>query len=196
MLSRVLASNLWPPIYALLVQLRKYVARSDYARWGHSCDALSPEWDERTLRLALLIRPHSSVIEFGAGRLVLKDLLPKDCTYTPSDIVDRGCGTIVCDLNSPVLPNFISYDYAVFGGVLEYVNNLPRLIRHISLSAHSVVASYAVAESSIFYRRKQGWVNDFNHEEILNLFASAGYHCQYSEAWNSQRIYSFSKPKL
>ena len=73
--------------------------------------------------IAKLIPAGSNVIEFGAGRRQLEKFLPAGCTYTPSDLVDRGPGTIVCDLNRPPLPDLrhLRLKVAVFGGVLEYV---------------------------------------------------------------------------
>ena len=102
---------------------------SQLNRWSDE-EQLNPDWDARTLKLAKLISPRSRVLEFGAGRRFLESVLPEACTYTPSDIVSRGEDTIVCDLNSETLPIFSGYHVAVFGGVLEYVYDVPRLISH------------------------------------------------------------------
>jgi len=52
-------------------------------------------WDKRTRAIADLIPPGSHVVEFGAGRCQLRNWLPIDCTYVPSDIVSAdpilGC---------------------------------------------------------------------------------------------------------
>ena len=125
---------------------RKLRKGSDYQRWESERN-LSPSWDSRTQQIAKLIDAHASVIEFGAGRLILKAYLPDGCTYTPSDLVDRGNGTIICDLNSDELPQLQSYDIAVFSGVLEYVNNVPKLISHLSNCVDVIIASYAVTDS-------------------------------------------------
>lgn len=46
--------------------------RSDYKTW---CNArnLDPEWDERSMLLVALVPAGSSVIDFGAGRLAVKN---------------------------------------------------------------------------------------------------------------------------
>jgi hypothetical protein len=91
-----------------------------------------------------LIRPESSAIEFGAGRQILKQHLPKSCKYTPSDIASRGLkNVLVCDLNNSNLPDFDTYDYAVFESVLEYANNVPNLVKHIANSANTIICPYA-----------------------------------------------------
>jgi hypothetical protein len=71
---------------------------SDRERWKdlHNHDV---DWDARTRAIAALVPPGSHVIEFGAGRRHFQRWLPGDCSYTPTDIVDRGSGTLLCDLN-------------------------------------------------------------------------------------------------
>ena len=146
--------------------LRSAVGRSDYQRWGNK-QSLSPFWDSRTKKIANQIEPGTSVIEFGAGRLVLKTFLTENCSYTPSDLVDRGNGTIVCDLNSDTLPQFQAYDVAVFSGVLEYINNVPRLIRYLSSCVNVIIASYAVTDTNKRNRRVHGWVNDYSSVQFI-----------------------------
>ena len=172
--------------------LRKAKKGSDYKRW-ETDNNLSKSWDSRTEQIAKLIGAGTSVIEFGAGRLVLKEYLPNSCTYTPSDLVDRGNGTIICDLNSDVLPQIKLFDYAVFSGVLEYVNDVPRLISHLSNYVDAIVVSYAATDLSKKNRRAKGWVNDFSSKEFAEVFEEAGFQCDHTEKWNSQLIYSFRK---
>src|ERR1700756_2675299 len=76
----------------------KWFCVSDHERWkdlrNHDID-----WDKRTRAIADLIPPGSHVIDFGAGRRQLEHWLPAGCSYTPSDIVERGSDTLLCDLN-------------------------------------------------------------------------------------------------
>jgi hypothetical protein len=141
-----------------------------------------------------MIEPGSAVIEFGAGRLVLADLLPNGCTYTPSDIVDRGRGTIVCDLNASTLPNFGTHDVAVFSGVLEYVHDVPRLVAHLTKSVDVIITSYAATDRGRRRnRRAMGWVNDYTDSEFTELFEAANFRKTDTNAWNSQVIYKFQR---
>lgn len=174
--------------------LRKIRNGSDYKRWSKTV-SLMPEWDSRTKRLGEFVLPGWSVIEFGAGRMVLKDSLPLGCSYTPSDIVDRGEGTIVCDLNHSVLPDFLPYDVAIFSGVLEYVNDVPRLIFHLSNRSNVIVASYAVTDynNNLINRRASGWVNDLSSNEFIKIFRTAGYFLKKKERWHNQELYFFEK---
>ena len=174
--------------------LRKATGGSNYSKWGNKA-SLSQSWDSRTQQIAALIKPGASVIEFGAGRLILKTFLPENCSYTPSDFVYRGGGTIVCDLNSKTLPQFQQYDVAVFSGVLEYVNDVPRLILCLSSCVNVIIASYALMEKNVRNRRRQGWVNDYNSAQFIEIFENAGFHCDHTEEWKSQVIYRFTKLK-
>lgn len=195
-------SKLSTVIKQVKTSLRKILGKSDYQRWGTDKD-LSPDWDSRTKKIASLVEPGASVIEFGAGRLVLKTFLPDKCSYTPSDLVDRGNGTIVCDLNSEILPQFEHYDVAVFSGVLEYINDVPRLMSHLSNFVSTIIASYAVTDKNpkIDKRRALGWVNDYTDAQIIDIFEKTGFQCDYNEEWQSpviksQVIYKFTKKEF
>jgi hypothetical protein len=172
--------------------LRKFTKGTDYGKWRDESNLL-PEWDSRTRQIAALIKPGASVLEFGAGRMVLRDLLPEGCRYVPSDLVDRGNGTIVCDLNAKVLPEFPKYcDTAVFSGVLEYVHDVQRIISHISF-VEIVVASYVVTDvrPNRVVRLASGWVNSYSSTEIKELFLKAGFRCNHVERFQCQEIFRF-----
>ena len=177
---------------SLRTSLRKFLRRSDYKRWG-TTRSLNPYWDSRTEQIARLIEPGKSVIEFGAGRLVLQNFLPQNCAYTPSDLISRGPGTLIWDLNSDKFPPLQSFDFAIFSGVLEYVNDVPRLISFLANHINTIVASYAVVEANPDNRRAQGWVNDFSSIHFMEIFYKAGFRCDHCEKWKSQLIYRFRK---
>lgn len=114
LLEKINNSSLLISISTSIRKLRKV---SDFQRWGNE-KGLHSDWDSRTKQISALIQPGESVIEFGAGRMILKKFLPEKCTYTPSDIIERENRTIICDLNCNLLPQFPSHDVAVFSGVL------------------------------------------------------------------------------
>ena len=177
-----------------MTTLRKYFGKADYRRWSDH-NSLSPVWNPRTNLIAEMIPSGSSVLEFGCGRMVLKDYLSAGCNYTGSDLVDRGDGTIVCNLNAPNLPLFANHQYAVFSGVLEYVNDLPSVISHIGKFVDTIIASYVTLEfvSGRLSRRSVGWVNDFTNEEFVNLFSLCGFRLDCEENWGGQKIFRFVK---
>ena len=157
---------------------------SDHERWkdlrNHEVD-----WDERTRAIAGLVPAGSHVIEFGAGRRQLERWLPAGCSYAPSDIVDRGPGTLLCDLNRRPLPTLGRkgpLQIAVFGGVMEYIVDLPSVLTWLSPQIDCVIASYNCALPvdratkrlrMIGARLLSGWVNHYTEAEIIAFFAAA-----------------------
>jgi hypothetical protein len=176
---------------------------SDHRRWA-DVDNLEQWWDERTARLAQLVPVNSHVIEFGAGRRRLESMLDKTCRYTPSDLVERGPGTLVCDLNGRPLPELkeLSVTVALFGGVLEYVHDLDSLIEWLSKQVICCIASYTVAPAGLsvvgrirdrFSRRYYGFMNCHSESELLALFERHGYRCEANDTWTTQKLYRFAK---
>ena len=177
---------------AIRTSFLKRLGRSDLSRWRNPSN-LSEYWDSRNRLIASLVPRGAAVIEFGAGRMVLRSFLPEGCKYTPSDVVDRGPGTLVIDLNERELPAIPPHEVAVFSGVLEYVHDVPRLLLHLSQVVDCVIASYAVADlhPRKMGRRALGWVNDFTTQEFEDVFASAGFRPDRDSLWGAQRVYRF-----
>lgn len=187
------AATTW---FAMRTELRKYLGKADYGRWSQP-DSLSSDWNPRTDRIAKMIPPGTSVLEFGCGSMVLKDYLPAGCTYTGSDLVDRGEGTIVCNLNASNLPVFANHQTAVFSGVIEYVNETQPVIAHIGQFVNTIIASYVTLECvpERVSRRSAGWVNDFTNDEFVDLFSRCGFRLECEENWHEQKIFCFSKAR-
>lgn len=181
---------------ALYTSIRKRLKGSDYAKWA-PIESFPESWDPRTKELAKLVPENTSIIEFGAGRMVLNNYLPEGCSYTPSDFVDRGDGTIVCDLNKSPLPDFSNHDVAFFAGVLEYINNIASLANHLSKDINYIVASYCSTElntaKASIDRRAKGWVNDYNSEEFIAIFERSGFVLEEQSRWKTQPLFRFAK---
>jgi hypothetical protein len=180
---------------------------SDRERWNdlHNHDV---DWDIRTRFIAHLVPSGSHVIEFGAGRRQLERWLPADCSYTPSDIVDRGPGTVLCDLNRRPLPTLARgapLQIAVFSGVIEYVVDLPSVLAWLAPQTDWIIASYNCATQSrtaakrlrvTASRISSGWVNDFTEAEIVACFADSKFMLRTISAVSSpqgEQIFVFSR---
>jgi hypothetical protein len=165
-------------------------------------------WDKRTRAIAELVPSGSDVIEFGAGRCQLRRWLPQDCTYRPSDIVDRGSGSWLCDLNRRPLPQLersAGVQVAVFSGVLEYLVDLPGVLAWLGPHVDRVVASYNCAPASagranrlqmLAERLSAGWVNGFTDAELRACFGDASFRLINSspvEGERDERIYVFAR---
>ena len=190
------------PRIAEVLKLR-LLRRSDYKRWGDSRN-LEAWWVARTEKIAPLVPQHSRVIEFGAGRRQLEKFLDSSCSYVPSDLTDRGPGTIICDLNQRPLPDFckVGADAAVFGGVLEYILDLESLVQWLSVQFSFCVASYTYvvpAPSKAerirdrLERLRFGFMNNYTESELVSLFEKYGFACVKRDTWTTQRLFLFER---
>jgi hypothetical protein len=195
-------------IAALGLRLAKVAALravgvSDHGRWAGT-ENLEAWWDERTRLLAELVPPGSRVIEFGAGRRQLERYLDPSCTYIPSDLVDRGPGTIVCDLNRRPFPDLSSVrpDLAVFSGVLEYIADTDGLIAWLAPRISRCVGSYACVDPDAGLRKRaahyverwrNGYMSHHTEQQLVELFASNGFACREKRTWQGQRLFLFEK---
>ncbi|GAA4943007.1 hypothetical protein GCM10023314_15100 [Algibacter agarivorans] len=167
--------------------------QSDINRWSQQ-KSLFSSWDERTQLLASQVLPNSKVFEFGAARLVLKNMLPEDCTYLHSDIVKRNEETLVVDLNKE-LPKLPKVDYVIFSGVLEYVFEINTIIVHLSQFTNHFVLSYATTNTfaNTSERRFHGWVSDLSESDIIAIAKALNWQSKIIGTWKNQTLFQFSK---
>jgi hypothetical protein len=184
----------------VITALRK---KTDHKRWEDP-SSLDSAWAPRSQQVAALVPKGSRVIEFGAGTRVLERHLDPSCTYVPSDLVDRGPGTIVCNLNDRPLPDLgvDNFDVAVFIGVLEYVQDVPAVLDWMSEYVSVFVLACAPAKNNGFSPRatietlsrlRAGWINSYSEDELTGLFNERGYDLVQDEDWKGQRLYVFSR---
>jgi hypothetical protein len=175
--------------------------KPDYKRWVDP-NNLEAWWDTRTEKMVQFIPKSARVIEFGAGRRQLEKFLDESCTYVPSDLVDRGPGTVICDLNQRPLPDLrhLGVDVAFFAGVLEYIRDVGQVVDWLSGQVSYCVASYTcVSPTRNIIRRVRerlsrlyyGYMNDYIEKDLLELFAKRGFVLNSKDDWTSQHIYLF-----
>jgi Methyltransferase domain len=175
--------------------------RSDYVRWRDP-NSLELWWEGRTRKIAALIPSGSRVIEFGAGQRWLGSYLEPGCSYIPSDLVSRGPGTFICDLNKRPLPDLRAMrpDVAVFIGVMEYIKDVPSIAAWLSHQVRICVASYTCEVTAQGTPRRllanlrrayYHYLNTYSESEFVELFARCGFACIRVETWNDQRLFLF-----
>jgi hypothetical protein len=180
--------------------------KTDRRRWADPRN-LYASWESRNKQLAALVPNNSRVIEFGAGKRILERYLDPSCIYVPSDIIDRGPGTIVCDLNQRPLPDLGPdvYDVAVFSGVLEYVREVPSVLDWLTKYVAVCVLTYAPAKAKgnslrrlleAIARRRHGWMNNYREVELRSLFTERGFELVQEKDWEDQRLFVFSRAGL
>jgi len=166
--------------------------QSDINRWKNS-NELFEDWDQRTSILGNYITPGSKVIEFGSGNMSLKKMLPKNCTYTPSDIVKRTEETIVCDLNEPISFDLSLYNTAVFSGVFEYVYDIDTVFKQLEKHIPHIILSYACSDICTHNRLINGWLSEFTEKQLLDIFAKYSYDVIDKQEWRQQTIFNLNK---
>jgi hypothetical protein len=187
----------------MLRPLATVLQKTDYRRWSDS-SSLEASWKPRTKRAAALVPNGSRVIEFGAGNRNLERCLDPSCTYVASDIVDRGPGTIVCNLNVRPLPDLGAgvYDVAVLLGVLEYLRDVPSVLDWLAKHVSTCVLSYVCAEANRYSLRGMretvsrlhaGWMNNYRDNEIRSLFGERGFVLLQEESFDGNRLFVFSQ---
>ena len=176
---------------------------TDRRRWADPRN-LYASWEPRNIQLAALVPNNSRVIEFGAGKRTLERYLDPSCSYVPSDIIDRGPGTIVFDLNQRPLPDLgpDAYDVAVFSGVLEYVREVPAVLDWLTKYVTVCVLTYAPAKArghsprgllETIGRLRHGWMNNYREEELRSLFYERDFELVQGKDWEDQRLFVFSR---
>lgn len=174
--ARYLVQEWWPPktnLNLLSSVCPFYFCKTDYMRWRES----DGDWLERNKTVASMIDQGSRIIEFGAGRQLLRRLIDSSCSYTPSDIYQRTLDTIVCDLNIKPTIDLWRYDTIVMSGVLEYVEtqNIVKFLKYIKrFDIKTFICSYTHGGHPEM-RKSNGWVNDINRETLLDIFCKAGF---------------------
>jgi hypothetical protein len=142
-----------------------------------------------------MIEPNSKILEFGAGTMTLPKYLPENCSYIPSDIIERVPGMLVCDLNAKNIPPLPKVDVVAFSGVLEYINDVPRILNYLQNICNTIVASYAICPikkpKEIELRRAAGWINDYTEEEFLRIFRYSWFVCVKKTTWDNQIVCKF-----
>jgi len=180
-----------------------FFKKTDRRRWADPRNIYA-SWESRNKELAALVPSNSRVIEFGAGKRILERYLDPSCSYVPSDIIDRGPGTIVFDLNQRPLPDLgpDAYDVAVFSGVLEYVREVPAMLDWLTKYVTVCVLTYAPAKArghsprgllETIGRLRHGWMNNYREEELRSLFYERDFELVQGKDWEDQRLFVFSR---
>jgi hypothetical protein len=163
--------------------------RTDTRRWARHA-SFDAAWVSRQQLMAGWVRPFDVVIDVGSGPRAFERELPAGCRYLPVDVVPRGPGSVVCDLNRDRLPD-LQGDFVLMSGVLEYLHDVPGVLAWTARTASRGAASYASSE--LFpdrrERRAHGWVNEHTEAEVRQMLRAAGWDVVEDVEWANQRVY-------
>lgn len=158
------------------------------ATW-QEVERFDPAWRERIERMCSFMRDDDlSVVDVGCGPMWLRDYLPSNARYVGVDYVDRGEGTIVCDLNEAGMPDLVA-DVWFVSGCLEYLEDPERFIASAAKNARSCILSYCELRHfpSLHERKKRGWRNHLTAERIDALYSRHGMRLVHRETMPSSR---------
>ena len=176
----------------VLSSFRARPGRADVERWSDLSN-FATAWERRSRHLADRVASGAAVIEFGCGTGALQRMLPQRVNYVGSDIVARSSDTLVWDLNGGAPPLDSDFDVAIFSGVLEYVVDVPAVVRQLRPRVRSILTSYASTDevSDPLTRRYNGWINDFTRDQFVALFRSAGFIEVWRREWDDSSMFEF-----
>lgn len=133
------------------------------------------DWDVRTRIISELIKPAEKILEFGAGRQVLRKMIDPSCAYHALDLPDF-------DLNSETWIDLPTHDVAVFGGVLEYIDSIDNVMSR--MSASSVILSYSVRQDETIENRKLNfWTTHLTYDDLFQTMLKNKYQLDSEITW-------------
>lgn len=139
------------------------------------------DWDLMHFRVemfsAWITEDIQSVVDYGAGKMYLREYLAPGVQYFPVDYIRRNEQTILCDLNQGGFPD-IQSDAAICSGVLEFIYTAEQLLEHVcEHTKKMIILSYLGVDDfpDIDGRRASAYVSDLSERQIVDLMQSKGF---------------------
>ncbi|MBI9112934.1 MAG: FkbM family methyltransferase [Maridesulfovibrio ferrireducens] len=147
---------------------------TDCGRWSR-WNSLYNEPDLRAGIAGQFVPEHSTVLDAGAGLMLLRDYIPEKCIYIPLDIVARSRNCIVADLNQHQYPDR-EFDVVTALFTLEFLHAPAEFMKWAHESCETLIFTYFTAQpNSEKNRRIAGIFNDLNHTNIQNMTQKSGW---------------------
>lgn len=163
--------------------------RTVMERWEHLDHKESRPWAVRAEKAAAFLGDCASVADLGCGTMGLRPFLAPGTRYVPVDVVSRGEGTVVLDLNREPLPDLDVDGHAALG-LLEYLFDVPALLRAVP---RRFVTSYVASDLDASNRLAHAWVNGYTVAEMETLFRDAGWRILDETRLPRQMIWSLTR---
>jgi len=150
-------------------------------RWRDTTSTWGEQHPQRALLTSQFIAGGQSVLDIGAGTMVLKRFLHKGCRYQPCDLFARSPECLVADLNKKEFPQG-RYDWVVMLGVLQYIYDPAWAVEQCLKVANRAAIAYTPifpfehVSNSLEWRKAHDWVNHYDVNNFIALVETAGWH--------------------
>jgi FkbM family methyltransferase len=121
------------------------------------------------------IPPTTSVLDLGCGNMTLKIFLGQNNQYSCADLIQRTADCQIADLNQNQFPTG-QYDSIAILEVLEYIHDIPFVLKKARQAAKQLLVTYTVRRSEpLEARRIRGWFSDLTEAEFKDALTAAGW---------------------
>ncbi|TCS76027.1 polysaccharide pyruvyl transferase family protein [Pectinatus cerevisiiphilus] len=138
----------------------------------------------------------TSVLDLGAGGMLLKKFLKTSMQYFPVDYVTRCKETIVCDFLKNEFPQKKA-DAVIVSGSLEYIKDVEWFLQQATFYAQrEIIIRYADTDNfpDINFRRSKYWISDISFRDLIKMVQGKGFILtEYNTINKTQPLLKFEK---
>jgi hypothetical protein len=143
-----------------------------------------PAAAERAAAAAEALAGATSVLDLGAGAMLLRERLAPGCRYLPVDLFRFAPDVALMDLERAALAPLGRHDAAALLALLEHLHDPERLLGELARLVPRAVLTYppAVGPGAARERRRRGLVNDLDPAGLEALCGRAGWRATRRQA--------------
>lgn len=161
---------------------------TDCGRWSR-WSSLAGDADIRAGLAGQFVPEKMTVLDAGAGLMLLRDYIPESCTYIPLDIVARNRKCIVADLNQKQYPDQ-KFDVVTALFTFEFIHDVESFMVWALSHAQILIFSYhlMLPGTEKNKRRSAGFFNDYQLHELEKLIQKTGWAIRSGVEINSGQV--------
>lgn len=165
-----------------IVRSQESEYETDQERWKELSDSTWGEKNPKRTEIAGREIPDgSSVLDLGAGTMILKKHLKRNCIYQPCDLFFRGENCLVADLNAGEFPQGRAYDWVTLIGLFQFLTHPKEVLLKCREVASNMYITFSprlkkdLSEAERRWRENEGWFNHYSFREYINVVQGAGW---------------------
>jgi hypothetical protein len=179
----------------MVSSVKKWIGRFYKTKEWREIEYFDESWKKRIHQMSKYITPTDSIVDYGCGKMWLKEFIAPSNAYYGVDYQKREEGTIVCDFNKKEFPG-IRTSVSFISGCLEYIDKPSWFIKNIALYHEKCIISYCCNDNfnNIVERKQLGWKNNLSKKDLIALFEKEGLYLKSNEATPTvNQIFYFEK---